>query len=428
MEQIIANIGWFLELLMIEICIHIVWDKKLKFGVTTIILFVYNGVALMLVANGIIPEYCRYIIYLLIFINCFYEFRKPVVETIVKFLIAMTFAIITEILAVFIVMPFMQIFSSESRVLVMINMISVILVYMLGWIFRKQKSLIIMKFKDIKVYRVVLIGVIPLIVIIIDYSIYHTIRTIYDLSIISLVLLIYRYLSKIQTAESELEKKNLELELQRIYSDAYKELITEVRQRQHDFKNQLSAVHSMHLVANSLEELVQMQSEYCEKLAENIRYDQILTGCNDSVLAGYLYYKCLACEKLGVQIDYRVRINDTKCQLGLHELIEILGILVDNACEQVITNNYEDKRIELNVQENEEDIILKVSNPSQFLTSMEIEKMFESGYSTKGENRGLGLARIKQLVNKYNLDLIVSNVPKAEENWFLFQLIISKKV
>lgn len=229
----------------------------------------------------------------------------------------------------------------------------------------------------------------------------------------------------VQTAKHELEKKQLEFELQGIYGNTYKELIAEVRRNQHDFANQLGTIYSMHLTANSLEELVAKQREYGDVILEKNRHEKILTGCCNSILAGYLYYKCVSFERSNVQIDYQIHVRDAYCNLSLHEIIEILGILLTNAYENYDDKNIE-KRIGLLVQENDCSLLLEVSNKAKEMSSKEIEKMFLKGYSSKGENRGIGLVRVRELTSKAKADLIVENQVKENENWLKFKVVIPK--
>lgn len=138
MEQIINIIGWFLELLMIEMCVHFVWNSKSKIRFLTVLLFLYNGLAFLLITNKIVPYYCRYIIYILIFITCYVEFRSNFVKTFKKFLIAMTFAGIAEVLAAFAVAPFESRINSQTGLLVAVNTVSIIIVFVFHKLFRKR--------------------------------------------------------------------------------------------------------------------------------------------------------------------------------------------------------------------------------------------------------------------------------------------------
>lgn len=261
--------------------------------------------------------------------------------------------------------------------------------------------------------------------IIIGYKHRGEMDSIYHVVFFISYIMIYISAIRTQNAKHELDKKKLELKMHEAYGDAYKELISEVRKRQHDFANQLGAIYSMHLTASSLEELVKEQQQYGNVLLEKNRYDKILTGCNNFILAGYLYYRCVIYEQSNVQVDYQIHVDTACCCLPLYEVIEILGILLTNAYENY-NKDTEDKRIGLVVQENEKNLMIEVSNRAKELTSKEIEKIFSEGYSSKGENRGIGLARVKQLISKVEAELIVINQIRDNENWVNFRVVIPK--
>lgn len=261
--------------------------------------------------------------------------------------------------------------------------------------------------------------------IIIDYYYRQEVEEIYYLMFLLLCTIVGFNAIKVQKIKHEFDKRELESAMQEIYSNAYRELIFEVRRKQHDFLNQLGAIYSMHLTATSLEDLIKKQSEYGNVMLEEYRYDEILMGCNNPILAGYLYYKCVSCEKEGVKIEYQVRVDDAKCRLSLHEVIEVLGILLTNAIE-----NYDvkmkDKSIDLIVIEDDKCLSIEVRNIVQQMTTQEIQKIFSRGYSSKGENRGIGLARVKQLTETSGAGLLVKNFIKEEHNWLSFKIIIPK--
>ena len=52
--------------------------------------------------------------------------------------------------------------------------------------------------------------------------------------------------------------------------------------------------------------------------------------------------------------------------------------------------------------------------------------MFEKGYSTKGEDRGIGLNKIKEYQDKYQFDILVENIMTKIGNTIKFSVIIEK--
>ena len=55
-----------------------------------------------------------------------------------------------------------------------------------------------------------------------------------------------------------------------------------------------------------------MQKEYGRELKGDSRYDAVLTGCNNPIISGYLYSKCLNCEEKGVEVEYKISIEQMK--------------------------------------------------------------------------------------------------------------------
>lgn len=126
-------------------------------------------------------------------------------------------------------------------------------------------------------------------------------------------------------------------------------------------------------------------------------------------------------------MDYSIHIEQAICCFALHEIIEILGILIDNACEHVKMESSLEQRIKLEFQEDTEKVVFSISNPAKYISFSKIDRMFVSGYSSKGKNRGIGLARVRELVEKYAAKIMVSNSnPYGKENWICFLLEIVK--
>ena len=221
------------------------------------------------------------------------------------------------------------------------------------------------------------------------------------------------------------EKELLESRLVNTYGNMYEELLAVVRANQHDFKNQINTLYSMHITADSLEELVERQQKYSQMLLEKNKYNEILTGCGNPILASYLYCKYMEIEKQGIAFTYNIRVKEAECGLAVHELIEILGILLSNAIEAVVTRKV-GKVIELNIEETTDNIIIITSNGADKILATDVENMFERGYSTKGEGRGVGLAQLKKIVKQVRAELYVQCYEKEKFYMLEFKIIIPK--
>lgn len=422
MNNILLLVVLLLEVMTVLQCLQIAFKKEVQFDRYTVGIIVIDVSVYMFMNLKMIPDICAIPLYILIYIYCYIEYKQTIVKTIVGFVIGFVLAGCLEGVLGF----FSIIFQNESNldyVLLILNVIALAVAYLGKRIAIRLKSEKIIKYSRDIYWVAILLGI-TMALLLLDYYFIRKLVNIYMVCILFFLLLLLLFLYRLEKARNEIEKKNYELELQRAYGGAYEELLATVRRRQHDFKNQLGAIYSMHLVANSLEELICMQNEYADTIRYDSKFDSILTGCNNPILAGYLYHRCVACEQNGILVHYNIHIDQAECRFQLHEIIEILGILIDNACESFRTYQIEYKQIKIECLENEKEIRFCVSNPSHYITYSDIEKMFEEGFSTKGKNRGIGLARVLELTKKCDAELKVSNATHGDDNWIEFLIRI----
>lgn len=224
--------------------------------------------------------------------------------------------------------------------------------------------------------------------------------------------------------KKKLYQKQLELELNNKYMKTYEDLILEVRQKQHDYNNQLSALYSMHHVAEDKEQLVKMQREYVDELVDKDAMDKILFQCDNPVICGYVYSKCRKAYREDITIETKLNCGSEELPVPVHKLIEILGILIDNAVEYIEDSDFEDKRVKLAIDKELDGLIIDVKNQSEYYSFQQLDSMFEPGESTKGEKRGLGLSSLKAIVKEYKGEVSVENVEENGKNWFKVRVIV----
>lgn len=432
MESIIAWVGenwvnilaWSTEFLAVLFCIHGVFGEKFRVNVAVIVMLVIDIATYAAIWEGLLPKIFSCIPYIITFVYCCIEFKKKIVKTICYYVASIILIGLLEIVASYVIIPLQILISWDELLMLLLNTVSLVLSIFCVQLISNEKKKARFRFCAKKVFFIILLCSLSMVFMLLDYRLRGELDQIYYLVFMGLVVIICFYWVRMQEVQFELEKKDLELDLQEIYGTAYKELIFEVRRKQHDFMNQLGAVYSMHVTATSLEDLIARQREYGTTLIAQDRYDKILTGCNNPILAGYLYNRCVALEKRDVLVEYKIQVDTARCTLSLHEIIEILGILLTNAVESSVVEKQ--KIIELVIEETSEKLNIEVCNLSKYLTVGEIEKIFEIGYSSKGENRGIGLARIKQLARKSDSEIIVENYMRTEENWIKFKIVVAK--
>ena len=218
------------------------------------------------------------------------------------------------------------------------------------------------------------------------------------------------------------QEKDKRILIQQMCQESYEQLILEVRNRQHEFQNHLTALQGMSYSCETIEELSQLQGQYCDEIMEKNKYNKLLYACKNPIIGGFLYSKFLKAEKQGIETDYQVSGNLETDKIEVFELIEILGILYDNAIDAL--KQEKTKKIYVGLKKEEEQLVISVENISPYISSKEMGAFFQQGFSTKGKERGLGLAKLQKIVEKNKGKIITQNVEREEENWISFTIYI----
>lgn len=181
----------------------------------------------------------------------------------------------------------------------------------------------------------------------------------------------------------------------------------ELRRFKHDNKNLLLSVATI-ADNNNDKQVSEVVSEYLKiNQKDDVRADNdlILQRIKDNLIRGIITTKLLEAEQNGVLASLEVKIEVQELK---HHIIltRILGILLDNAIEAAKSST---KRVVyINVAANASDVEIQVSNSIDSGSSIDLKSIFLAGYSTKGPDRGLGLATVKDLIG--HLDDVLLNV------------------
>lgn len=424
MEYVIANVGYFLELWMIQIYAELIWKQKFCFRGFSCALFVINGIVLTGVNLELVPDFFVLFVHILLYAYLWKRYKGSIKENLARTCAAFVLAWGTEIVSG--VLFYLLGFEIEEHVisLILINSISLFLSVLIKIVGGKKRIAIPEK-RYYTIAEPILVCALPLSVVLVAYFTDHKFKVWYNLFGAFFVLIVIVCLEKIQKTEYEKKQKELELNINGVYGDLYEDVISDIRRKQHNYKEQIAAIYSSHKTAQSMEELVKRQKEYCDMLLEDSEYDFILTSCNEPILAGFVYYKCLDGLKRNVKVECNIRVNQWNSTIKLYELIEVLGIFFNNAFEYVTENDLVDKVISFTFVETEESYYMSISNEIVSDLKLEFSKMFEMEYSTKGEGRGLGLPRARQICNRYGFEIKVG-IERDERVRIKFEIDVLK--
>ncbi len=203
-----------------------------------------------------------------------------------------------------------------------------------------------------------------------------------------------------------LKKKEQELKIYKLYIKPMEDLTKEIRASQHEFDNHMNAILNMHVTIDNYEELVKAQSAYARGIyGDRSRCNSSLLRISDKILAGFLYSKIIGAPSF-VDIDLQVLSQEIVTSVSEHSLVEIIGVLVDNAFEAATPAQ---NKVEMILDSKDDKLIFAIKNQVEHLTMGEIAHFFEKGFTTKKnrEDRGLGLYQANRIANSRNGEITV---------------------
>lgn len=225
----------------------------------------------------------------------------------------------------------------------------------------------------------------------------------------------------IKTAQLEVASQNLEEE--KSYNKTLTILHDKIRGFKHDFDNIVQAIGG-YVETNDMEGL----KEYYSHLQKDSARVNNLSLLNPSTINNPAIYSLLT-SKYFTAKDARIEIEnfevfvdfkDLEKHIRIYELSRILGILFDNAIDASKESDEKVLNLWIRNEPNRNRYIIKISN-SYKDKSVDTDRIYEKGFSSKGENRGLGLWEVRQFIKKSkNLNLFTTK----DDEYFTQQLEI----
>lgn len=147
----------------------------------------------------------------------------------------------------------------------------------------------------------------------------------------------------------------------------------------------------------------------------------VMNRIQDTAVAALLVGKASRAAELGIHME----VSSTSALSGDQRfvpsgvLVTILGNLIENATECLNRTSWKQKEIHVSIQEKEDSLLLCVDDTGPGIQPELLPHLFQPGVTTKGAGHGIGLARIKELVNLYDGDIRVESEPKSGTTFFL---------
>ena len=411
------------EVLFIFLTINFICDKKYRFSIFDIMVCLSIVVLMDCVNTGILNDIYLNIEYVLVAIYIIYKFRPKLRDFFVEAVIFLLCATIIELVASAPMYPLHKIMPDEiiSVIATILSCIIVLLLNIKKLLYRITNMSKQNNWMFYSILGCCAMGMIYLLIVAkFTYSLRGTDYLIFGLWTILICVLAALW----QKSRNEVEIKNKEIILQKTYEEAYQNMVKSIRQRQHEFDNHLIALCGLNKTAATLEEVLEKQNNYMGQIEEDNRYKRLLS-VESPTLVGFLYSKFIQAEEQGCKVSYFVKISDEAERfIPEYRIIEILGILIDNAVEAVADKVW--KSIHVEVVHTRDELIIEVRNISTFIPQNDIYNFVKPGYTTKGKDRGIGLASLVSTVDKYAGEVHIRNCKIDEINWIRFKIVFKK--
>lgn len=412
------------EIFVVTLCLSHLHGERYKPDYRTMMLFLLDTIILQGINDHYFPDGSSLLIYPMVVFYCVRKYKRGVKSALINTVLTFIILSLLQLVSVICVGMLVNLGVPERVILLIANLLMLILFILFAKCIPLQKVSFYFQKGDLILYIIMLCGV--TIIVVSGYLI-----KMYEGIYLEVYLIVYTIIvfACIMAASWERYKvkaleKEMELQAYKVYEESFKNLITEVRVRQHDFKNHINAIYIQHMMCRTYDELVERQKKYCEDIVYENRFADLLR-LGDTMIIGFLYGKLTEADGKGIDVQYRFACGELKTEIPMYKLITILGNLLNNAIEAL--ENNERKLLFVGMDEDEKELHMEVRNTNEAIAWCDVTSLFKKGYSTKGDGRGLGLYSIKKMSREYGFDILFANKEIDGENWVSFEIRIQKE-
>lgn len=223
----------------------------------------------------------------------------------------------------------------------------------------------------------------------------------YDITFYLLIASLMLMFANSHYHKQEVLTSQLTILQQETYVKRLETIQKEMRLLQHDYKNILASTFLN--VSNAPLEGAQQQVGDSLRLANlgianDLKQVAQLSAIEILEIRSLIWSKQVEIEERHIRFQLEVERPIAKCDIRTTDLVRCLGILLDNAIEAV--ESLPQPSIELKLIQDEGQLTIIVQNALH--QPISTDDIWQTGFSTKGQNRGLGLVSYQKIVDKYH--------------------------
>ena len=223
--------------------------------------------------------------------------------------------------------------------------------------------------------------------------------------------------------QREVNEKEEEYKKLANYSQVTEGVLEEYRLNLHESRNQLIIIRNM-ISTTKKKELEEYVNNLIDATEVNkYRWINELKYIPIPELKGFINFKLMEMsnKKIDIEINVERKLKNSKMKKlkikDKGDLYNIIGVFLDNAKEASLESK--EKRVAVEMYETDNDLHIIIANT--YKGKIDIEKINEYGYSSKGKNRGTGL----HLVNKIGeRNRLFERTTSKMDEYFVQELIV----
>ncbi len=360
-------------LIVLVIAITIFFYTKIKLYSILVVLFT----TMILYITNFITVY----IYLTIQDYIPFKFALQLIDFSCFVVIALIIAYLTQLLFYKLKVSYLSLNKRYLLIITIVLFISFILLYMVSQTDMRGND-------TLKLYAILLLAIMVF------------------LSVVILVM------SNFTLREMRYKRNVKEIEAYYEYTLRIESINNEMRKFRHDYVNILTTL-SDYIREDDMPGLREYFNEHIVPMKDNLKTRSIKMNGIEKLkvreIKGLITTKILQAQEKKIPISIEVPDEVDRIDMNTIELSRIIGIILDNAIEA--SESLEDPLIRIAFIDNDVSVTFIVMNKCSD-NIPKIHELFEQGFSTKGDNRGLGLSTLKELIDENEnvlLDTIIEN-------------------
>lgn len=418
----IRNLVLLLEIFTFLYGFAAVYGKKMKYEIYDVILVIANMVLLVGINENSIPAYLVSLTYVTMCVYCMLKYHATIKRVVLNFFIIFAVIAATQALCFMCVSVFYNEKTNNTDIRGMVASA----IQLVSFIFLLPKMKLV-ELSDFLIKKAWVSAVIGFFILVVLGNEAWKIKSLGFLEasdyvpVIYFVVLILVMMYEWQKTKAEAEVEKARMEMNTLYYGAYEGLIQSIRDKQHDFKNHISAISGMLYSEASCDEIVEQQKRYFSEMVGEVKDTSCLTMIENPAISGIIIHKIREAQECGIEIEQKCSFTSQALKVPEYRLVEMIGILWDNAME-AIPLGQQNKKIWIQLWKENNSFWFSIQNcyEGEILS----DEIFVRGYSSKGKGRGIGLAKLQRLLKMNEGNMYIEHGRNGEYKTIKFVICV----